>query len=345
MVVEFEFEELEKATENFNASMLVGKGSHGLVYRAILKDLHVAIKKPSQGLQFLGDDSKLQNEIRILSSLPRDPHVLTLLGTAHDAPNNLNLLITPFMPNGSLHDSLHHHAPPLAWPTRLRTALRIARALRFLHRQDSRKPVVIIHRDVKSSNVLFDSQWNAKLADFGLAVDENGGDDRHRSVSPPAGTIGYLDPSYTNPAKLSTKNDIFSFGVLLLEIVSGRKAIDVEKSPSSIVEWAAPLMERRMWKEMVDPRVALPAREASTVVRFLSVAARCVQAKEDDRPSIFEVVNEMEGCLMDRVIRFPMWRTVVDGVRRLKMKRRKVVKVIGVVDHDHKVLAHGRTYN
>ncbi|KAI4296203.1 hypothetical protein L6164_036179 [Bauhinia variegata] len=316
-MVEFEYQELVKATDNFNPTRLIGKGSHGLVYKGILiKDNNnlVAVKKPSRALQSQNDNSKLQNEIRVLSSLRQNPHVINLLGTSHDSSNN-ELLVMEFMPNASLHDWLHKTTPP-PWPKRVQIAMQVARAVQFLHEG---KPLVI-HRDIKSANVLFDSDWNSKLADFGLAVIRV--DSGSRPVSQPAGTIGYLDPCYTSPGKLSTKNDIFSFGVLVLEIISGRKAIDVQKTPASIIDWAIPLIQEQVFNEICDARIPLPAYMGSTIRHFLGVTARCVLPNENDRPSIGEVIRTMENCFVQRV-RFPNWAMIFKSMVSLR-KRRKM---------------------
>jgi len=305
---EFEYEEVVKATENFEPRRIVGKGSHGMVYKGVVQFKEnngyrlVAVKKPSQGLQSLHDNSKLQNEIRVLSSLPENPHVVNLLGTTTGHDHSHKLIVMEFMPNGSLHDLLHENETPPTWPKRVEIAMQIARAVQFLHQG---KPVVI-HRDIKPSNILFDSRWNAKLADFGLAV--RGVD----PVSQPAGTIGYLDPCYTTPDRLSTKNDIFSFGVVLLEIISGRKAIDTCKTPASVVEWASQLMDEQLLKEICDARVALPGYMVGTITRLLRYASRCVSENEDERPSAAEVVMGMESWVVKRV-RFPVWTCFLKG--------------------------------
>ncbi|CAJ1963732.1 unnamed protein product [Sphenostylis stenocarpa] len=312
---EFEFEEVVKATENFNPRRIIGKGSHGMVYKGVVrfKDNNrlVAVKKPSQGLQSLHDNSKLENEIRVLSSLRENPHVVNLLGTTRgDDRENNKVIVMEFMPNGSLHDLLHANETPPTWPKRVEIAMQVARAVQFLHEG---KPAVI-HRDIKPSNILFDSHWNAKLADFGLAV--KGVD----PVSQPAGTIGYLDPCYTTPDKLSAKNDIFSFGVVLLEIISGRKAIDVCKTPASVVEWAIQLMAEQLLKEICDSRMALPRYMVGTITPMLRYAIRCVSENEDERPSATEIVMEMENWLVKR-IKFPIWKCLLNGLVRLKRKK------------------------
>uniref|UniRef100_A0A5B7CB56 non-specific serine/threonine protein kinase n=1 Tax=Davidia involucrata TaxID=16924 RepID=A0A5B7CB56_DAVIN len=316
---EFKYQELEEATENFSSRRLIGKGSHGCIYKGSLKDgKHVAIKKPSLGLQKLQDNSQLDNEIRILSSLSQNPFLINLLGTSHDSANN-RVIVLELMPNGTLHDSLHSAStPPPPWPKRAKMALQIARAVQFLHEG---KPV-IIHRDIKSDNILFDSNWNAKLGDFGLAVRQGDESDRVDSLSRPAGTIGYLDPCYTTPGKLSTRNDVFSFGVVLLEIISGTKALDVSRVPASIVEWAMSSIEEHRLMEICDKRIALPGCMEGAIRHIIHVAARCVSSKENLRPSIGEIVMEMENYSLERV-RFPIWMNIMCNFRKQqKMIRR-----------------------
>ena len=145
---------------------------------------------------------------------------------------------------------------PPGWPRRVRLALQTARALRALHDAEP----AVIHRDVKAANVLLDANLDAHLGDFGLAlrVPKAGGGTSNAASPAPAGTLGYLDPAYVTPDSLSTKTDVFSFGILLLEIISGRKAIDVQYSPPSVVEWAVPLLRKGKVVALFDPRVAPP---------------------------------------------------------------------------------------
>ncbi|MED6143153.1 hypothetical protein PIB30_003859 [Stylosanthes scabra] len=332
----FDYQELLKATDNFNPKTMIGKGSHGMVYKGLLPRtvaVAVAVKKPSslqESLHHHHDDNsnKLQNEIRVLSILRKSPHVLNLLGTCRDSFDN-KVMVMELLPNGSLHDWLHgSRRPPPSWTKRVEIAMQISRAVQFLHEG---KPMVI-HRDIKSTNILFDSEMNAKLGDFGLAVMV--GTVIESAASQPAGTIGYIDPSYTSSEKLSTKNDIFSLGVVLLEIMSGRKAIDVSKTPASIVEWAVPLLERNFGvKEICDGRVAVPAYMAGAVGEIVRLAGRCVAEKEEDRPCAREVVMrimEVAECVSVRVMRFPFWRSVFMrmvgmGFRRNNNKRRKLL--------------------
>lgn len=320
--MELSMKDVEVATKGFSLDRLIGKGSHGCVYKGVLKGGEiVAVKKASVGLQLLQDDSKLDNEIEILSSL-RSPHIVNLLGVGQDS--SMKVLITEFMPHGSMEDYLHNDPCPPSWFRRAVMALQLAQAVLSLH--ESTPPV--IHRDIKSANILLDSNWNARLADFGLAVrghfangsidlrsiisssssgsgsgSSNSSDTKSKVVqliqSPavPAGTIGYLDPCYTTPAHLSTKNDVFSFGVVLLEIVSCRRAMDIAFEPASIVEWALPLIEGDRIREVCDSRVVLPYFMKGAIRQMLAVAARCVSYKKDRRPSMAEIVRELQGVV------------------------------------------------
>ncbi|WCJ26023.1 Protein kinase superfamily protein [Euphorbia peplus] len=313
-MAEFEYQQLVKATQDFSPSSLIGKGSHGSIYKAGLLDQEntiLAIKKTSLGYDHASIDNytKLENEILVLSSLPPCPYIIKFLGFSYHKQedqlnnnNNKRLLVMEFMPNGSLYELLHVAKTTLSWAERVEIALQIGRAIEFLHQG---KPLVV-HRDVKSANVLFDSTWTAKLADFGLAVSVS----QRTSEQPPAGTIGYMDPCYSTPDKLSSKNDVFSYGVVLLEIFSSKKAIDMSSNPASLVEWAVPLIKKHRLDEIYDRRIESPPEFMEGMVRhLLYMAARCVSLKEEKRPSISEIVqvSGTECLLVERVKVGPSW--------------------------------------
>lgn len=215
------------------------------------------------------------------------------------------------MPNGSLYDLLHSSSRPPGWARRVRFALQIAKAVQALHA--SNPPV--IHRDIKSSNVLIDEYWKARLGDFGLAL-RGHVEDVHVKCTPPAGTLGYLDPAYLAPGDLSAKSDVFSFGILLLEIISGRNAIDVNYSPPSVVDWAVPLIKKGDLGAICDNRVA--SMPDPVVIRNLSVlAARCVRSTAEKRPGMAEVVEGLK--LVNRRIRAPpIWNHLRRRVGRVE---------------------------
>ncbi|XVF00608.1 hypothetical protein REPUB_Repub04eG0015200 [Reevesia pubescens] len=322
-MVEFDYEELVKATQSFSPTRLIGKGSHGAVYEGILEENKVvAVKRSSiNGTVEAQRDNlkKLDNEISILSSLRESSHIISFLGAAtHDSAKiNDKLLVMELMPNGSLHDLLHVAATPPSWTKRVEIVMQIARAVQFLHEG---KPLVI-QRDIKSANILLDSSWSPKLADFGLAITPT---DSVSQTTQPAGTIGYLDPCYTAPNKLSTTNDVFSLGVVFLEIICCRKVFDVTKAPASIVEWAIPLVEKQNVVEICDPRIPFPTYKEAMIRRILSVASRCLSENEDRRPSIGEIIMAMETCSINVRVRTisTAWSSILQSLILIKRRRK-----------------------
>ncbi|KAI4384650.1 hypothetical protein MLD38_002772 [Melastoma candidum] len=275
----FSYRDLEAATDGFSDQRLLGKGSHGYVYKAFLSGRYVAIKRPSRGPEVAGE---VDNEIEILSQI-QSPRLVNLVGFSIDSQSRI--LVFEFMSNGTLYDVLHSGTRNLSWSRRIRMALQVARAIETLHSQSP----PVIHRDIKSANVLIDRNFDARLGDFGLALRCHVNDFRLLST-PPAGTMGYLDPLYVTPDNLSTKTDVFSFGILLLEILSGRKAIDIGHSPPSIVDWAIPLIKKGKLLCIYDPRIA-PPKDPLVRKQLAVVAAKCVRSCRERRPSMKEVVG------------------------------------------------------
>ncbi|MBA0746205.1 hypothetical protein Gogos_008744 [Gossypium gossypioides] len=300
---EFAYADLVSATSGFSSGKFLGKGSHGSVYRAVLDNgkLIAAVKKTKMNCNIPAD-----NEIEILSRVYH-PRLVNLIGYSSDTLCENQLIVVEYMPNGSLYDLLHsasYKSP--GWHMRVRFALQVAKAVRALH--SSNPPV--IHRDIKSSNVLIDQNWNARL--------------------------GYLDPAYLEPADLSTKSDVFSYGILLLEIISGRRAIDMNHSPSSVVDWAVPLIEAGDFAAICDVRVGSP-KDKEVVRSLTALAARCVRSDAGERPGIVEVV-ECLTAVRKRVHARPVWSNrwrCVKGVdKSLVRNSRKVSSVTSVADHD-----------
>lgn len=288
----FDYSDLEAATNNFSDQKLLGRGSHGLVYKALLRNGRlVAVKKPSHqnnhhsAISSAVPENEVENEIDILSKL-HSPRLVNLVGFTN-TPHQNRLLVVEFMSNGTLYDTLHLSQHPPNWGRRIRLAVQTAKAIEILH--SSVPPV--IHRDIKSANVLIDRNFNARLGDFGLALRCHVDDYRLLST-PPAGTMGYLDPGYVTPDNLSTKTDVFSFGILLLEIVSGRKAIDVSHSPPSIVDWAIPLIRRGKLLSVFDPRIP-PPKDPMVRKQLGVIAAKCVRSCRERRPSMNEIVESL----------------------------------------------------
>ncbi|XP_057522036.1 serine/threonine-protein kinase-like protein At3g51990 [Amaranthus tricolor] len=290
-IKEFKYNDLEIATNSFSEQKLLGRGSHGLVYKAVLSNGHlVAVKKPSTKQQQPKTCDEFDNEFHILSNLQSSRFVNLVGFTSNYDENSRNdrLLVVEFMCNGTLYDVLHKNSKVPNWGRRIKLALQTAKAVEILHSQCP----PVIHRDIKSANVLLDRNHNAKLGDFGLALRCNLDDFRLRST-PPAGTIGYLDPGYVTPDNLSTKTDVFSFGILLLEIISGRKAIDIDHSPPSVIDWAIPLVRQGKLLAIFDPRI-LPPKDPMVRKQLAVIAAKCVRSNRERRPSMKEVVEALD---------------------------------------------------
>ncbi|RZR93588.1 hypothetical protein BHM03_00022147 [Ensete ventricosum] len=309
-------------------------GSHGSVYRGRLRGGQVvAVKKPLGRIQSANDEANLENEIDILASV-KNPTIVELVGVSQSPTTKL--LVMEFMHNGSLHDLLHSSPSPPSWPRRALMALQAGRAVLSLHETSP----AVIHRDIKSANILLDGEGNAKLADFSLAVRADGFRPPNSTV--PAGTIGYLDPCYAESGKLGPESDVFSFGVVLLEIVSSGKVMDMERDPPSIVAWALPVIRHGRLADVCDRRVALPDYTKAPIARMLSIAERCVAEKAERRPSMGEVVRELQGvveCMMIWPwIRFKVFESVHWCVRAWRRcARKRVTTTTKIVCRDHSV--------
>ncbi|KAJ4964627.1 hypothetical protein NE237_016476 [Protea cynaroides] len=304
----FPLEELRQATDNFSDGHKIGCGSYGSVYRATLLDgREVAIKRaevtsstsPLYACSVKRQEDKEHAFISELSHLSRLNHknLVQLYGYCDQA--NERVLVYEFMVNGTLHDHLHHFndSPIMSWPTRIKVALDAARGIEYLHTWAVPQ---IIHRDIKSSNILLNDQWIAKVSDFGLSLMGPDDEDAHLSLRA-AGTVGYMDPAYYKFQQLTTKSDVYSFGVVLLELLSGHKAIHRNEEtglPTNVVHNMVPYIIRDEIHRVLDPRLPLPTPcqiEAVAYVGYL--AADCVVADGRDRPTMTEIVDSLERAL------------------------------------------------
>ncbi|TKY52197.1 Serine/threonine-protein kinase CDL1 [Spatholobus suberectus] len=286
----FTYRELEIATDGFREANVIGSnGGHGLVYRGVLSDGTLAAIKllRSEGKQ---GERAFRIEVDLLSRL-HSPYLVELLGYCADQHHRL--LIFEYMPNGTLHYHLHSpndQTQPLDWWARMRIALDCARALEFLH-EHAASPV--IHRDFKSNNVLLDQNFRAKVSDFGLA--KMGSEKRNGQVSTRVlGTTGYLAPEYAT-GKLTTKSDVYSYGVVLLELLTGRVPVDIKRAPGEhvLVSWALPrLTSREKVIEMVDPALRGQCSKKD-LIQIAAIAAMCIQPEADYRPLMTDVVQSL----------------------------------------------------
>lgn len=287
----FTYRELELATNRFDEANVIGRGGFGVVFRGVLGDGTVAAIKVLHRDRKQGERA-FRMEVDLLSRL-HSPYLVDLLGYCADQHHRL--LIFEFMPNRTLQ---HHLHPPsrnqtsrLDWGTRLRIALDCARALEFLHEYTIPS---VIHRDFKCSNVLLDRNFRAKVSDFGLA--RTGSDKINGQISTCVlGTTGYLAPEYASTGKLTTKSDVYNYGVVLLEILTGRVPVDVTRPPGEhvLVSWALPrLTNREKVEEMVDPFLQ-GQYSKKDLIQIAAIAAVCVQTEADYRPLMTDVVQSL----------------------------------------------------
>ncbi|WOL14333.1 hypothetical protein Cni_G23113 [Canna indica] len=289
----FTYEELEKATSGFSEESLVGKGSFSCVFKGILKDGTVVAVKRAMRASDVKNSKEFHTELDLLSRL-NHAHLLNLLGYCEEGSERL--LVYEFMAHGSLYQHLHGKDPNLKrrldWVRRVTIAVQAARGIEYLHGYAC-PPV--IHRDIKSSNILIDEEHNARVSDFGLSL--LGPVDSSAPLSePPAGTLGYLDPEYYKLHYLTTKSDVYSFGVLLLEILSGRKAIDMQFEEGNIVEWAVPLIKAGDISALLDPMLK-PPPDLEALKKIAATACKCVRMRGKDRPSMDKVTTALERAL------------------------------------------------
>ncbi|KAL6140385.1 hypothetical protein ACLB2K_058685 [Fragaria x ananassa] len=285
----FHSEELEKATDGFNADRILGRGGQGTVYKGMLADGKIVAVKKS----LLANGSELRqfiNEIVILSQIIHR-NVVKLWGCCLET--EVPLLVYEFIPNGTLSHYIQHENEdfPLTWGIRLRVAKEVAGALSYLH---SAATTPIYHRDIKSSNILLDDKYTVKVADFGtsrsVSIDKT-----HLTLSQVQGTFGYLDPEYFQTSQFTDKSDVYSFGVVLAELLTGKKPIFQTKSQEtmSLSHYFLVSMEENRLSDILDARVM--NSEKKEVMAVANLAMRCLNMKGKERPAMKEVVAELEA--------------------------------------------------
>ncbi|KAH0463251.1 hypothetical protein IEQ34_007833 [Dendrobium chrysotoxum] len=283
----FTFKELEMVTQNFREANLIGEGGFGRVFKGQLENGQVvAIKQLNRdGLQ---GSNEFLVEVLMLMML-HHPNLVGLIG--YCAEGSERLLVYEYMPHGSLEDHLFYLSPgqeSLNWNMRMKIALGAAQGLAYLH--DVANPPVI-YRDLKSANILLDEDFNPKLSDFGLAKLAPVGDRTHVSTRV-MGTYGYCAPDYAMSGKLTVKSDIYSFGVVLLELLTGRKAYDITRKSGeeNLISWSRPFLnDRRQFIRLADPslRGRFPPRPFH---QLAVVTSMCLHEKPHVRPAARDIV-------------------------------------------------------
>ncbi|XP_023534010.1 probable receptor-like protein kinase At2g42960 [Cucurbita pepo subsp. pepo] len=286
----FTLRDLQLATNRFSSENILGEGGYGVVYKGrLINDTEVAVKKL---LNNLGQAEKeFRVEVEAIGHV-RHKNLVRLLGYCIEGVHRM--LVYEYVNNGNLEQWLHgamsQHGT-LTWEARMKVLLGTAKALAYLHEAIEPK---VVHRDIKSSNILIDDEFNAKVSDFGLAKLLDSGESH--ITTRVMGTFGYVAPEYANTGLLNEKSDIYSFGILLLEAITGRDPVDYARPSNEVnlVEWLKMMVATRRAEEVVDMNLDVkPTTRA--LKRALLVALRCIDPESIKRPKMSQVVRMLEA--------------------------------------------------
>ncbi|KAL6624521.1 hypothetical protein ACP70R_031842 [Stipagrostis hirtigluma subsp. patula] len=286
----FTLRDLELATNRFSKDNVIGEGGYGVVYRGRLSNgTPVAVKKI---LNNLGQaEREFRVEVEAIGHV-RHKNLVRLLGYCVEGTQRM--LVYEYVNNGNLESWLHGELSQyssLTWLARMKILLGTAKALAYLHEAIEPK---VVHRDIKSSNILIDDEFNAKISDFGLAKMLGAG--KSHIATRVMGTFGYVAPEYANSGLLNEKSDVYSFGVVLLEAITGRDPIDYDRPPNEVnlVDWLKMMVANRRSEEVVDPN--LERRPATKELkRALLTALRCIDLNAEKRPRMDQVVRMLDS--------------------------------------------------
>ncbi|CAM0870279.1 unnamed protein product [Alopecurus aequalis] len=285
----FTLRELEEATDGLTEENVIGEGGYGIVYRGTLQDSTIIAVK-----NLLNNRGQAEKEFKVeVETIGRVRHknLVRLLGYCVEGA--YRMLVYEYVENGNLDQWLHGdvgEVSPLTWEMRMNIVIGTAKGLAYLH--EGLEPKVV-HRDVKSSNILLDKQWNAKVSDFGLA--KLLCSEESYVTTRVMGTFGYVAPEYASTGMLTERSDVYSFGVLLMEIITGRSPVDYTRAAGEVnlVEWLKNMVAERKAEQVVDPKMADPP-SPKALKRALLVALRCVDPDGHKRPKMGHVIHMLE---------------------------------------------------
>ncbi|MBA0725496.1 hypothetical protein Golax_022082 [Gossypium laxum] len=288
----FTSKELDKATDNFNKDRVLGQGGQGTIYKGMLADERIVAVKKSKGM--VADKvEEFINEVVILSQI-NHRNVVKLIGCCLET--EVPLLVYEFISNGTVYQYLHEQSEEfiLSWETRLRIAKESAEALAYLHSSAS---IPIYHRDIKSTNILLDEKFKAKVSDFGISRSVS--IDQTHLTTHVQGTFGYLDPEYFQSSQFTDKSDVYSFGVVLVELLTGEKPVSFEREENSrsLASYFTNLMEKNQVMDIVDSRIVKEVKHEE-VMMVAKLAYQCLSLSGKKRPMMKEVGIELEQIVL-----------------------------------------------
>ncbi|KAK4367922.1 hypothetical protein RND71_011714 [Anisodus tanguticus] len=296
-LIRFTYAEIASATRNFSKGRVLGRGALSYVFRGRVGFMRTTVAIKRLDREDKESPKAFCRELMIASSL-HNPYIVPLVGFCID-PEEGFFLVYKYVSGGSLERFLHEKkrgvkgGPALPWSTRYKVAVGIADSIGYLHYGTER---CVVHRDIKPSNILLSSKKTPKLCDFGLAT-------WTPAPSVPflcktvKGTFGYLAPEYFQHGKISDRTDVYAFGVVLLELLTGRKPIESKRGPGeeNLVLWAKPLLQQGALEKLLDPRLKFPRKNLDQIARMTQAAAACIHSEESRRSNMDEIIAILRG--------------------------------------------------
>ncbi|XP_058186089.1 probable serine/threonine-protein kinase PBL7 [Rhododendron vialii] len=347
-LVRFSYAEILSATRNFSKGRVLGRGALSCVFRGTFGFLRTTVAIKRLDKEDKESSKAFCRELMIASSL-QNPNIVPLVGFCINAEEGL-FLVYKYVSGGSLERYLHERkrgakgGPSLPWSMRYKVAVGIAEAISYLHNGTEK---CVVHRDIKPSNILLSSKKTPKVCDFGLAT---------WTTAPSIpflcktvkGTFGYLAPEYFQHGKVSDKTDVYAFGVVLLELLSGRKPNEAKRGPGeeNLVVWAKPLLQQGATERLIDPRLKFTRKNSNKISRMVQAAAACINSDESLRPAIDDVITILRqdpDFSNNKISSFPSRGCMVDWCPQLQQTRGEMkdhlalamVGVSDVEDDDH----------